>query len=105
MVTKSTLPCRWGFGGKSDVVWVVGGEGQLGAWTQPAQLSSLRQSLDKRGVREAGLTQSLNAANMRSDWVLKAGRAALSQGMPCREQCSHAWPCPYCLHGVCSGCL
>lgn len=45
----------------------MGGEGQVGVWTQPAQLSSLRQSLDKRGVREAGLMQSLNAANMRSD--------------------------------------
>ena len=60
------LPCRWGFGGKRDVVWVLGSEGQVGAWTQPAQLSSLMQSLDKRGVREAGLMQSLNAANMRS---------------------------------------
>ena len=66
------LPCRWGFGGKRDVVWVLGGEGQVGAWTQAAHLSSLRQSLDKRGVREAGLTQSLNAANMRSDWMLRA---------------------------------
>lgn len=56
----------WGFGGKRDVVWVMGGEGQVGVWTQPAQLSSLRQSLDKRGVREAGLMQSLNAANMRA---------------------------------------
>ena len=81
------VPCRRGFGGKGDVVWVLGGEGQVGAWTRPAQLSSLRQSLDRRGVREAGLMQSLNAANMRSDWELRAhSREMICQGLSCREQ-------------------